>query len=140
MLAGISLCASLGFAQKKKIVPEPMRQTSPASGRGMYLAYCAACHGKMGEGNGPAASVLKSPPPNLTTLAERHGGKFPVSYVRGVLEFGAENPAHGSREMPIWGTLFRSLPGNSKAQVSIRISNLIHYLEKLQKEGKEKKQ
>ncbi len=105
----------------------------------MYRAYCAACHGKTGEGNGPAASALKVPPANLTTLAMRHGGKFPVNYVRRVLEFGVENPAHGSREMPIWGSLFRSLPGNSRAQVFIRISNLIHYLETLQKKGKEKK-
>lgn len=102
----------------------------------MYVAYCAACHGKTGEGNGPAASALKIPPANLATLAQRHGGKFPVSYVRRVLEFGIENPAHGSREMPIWGSLFRSLPGSSRAQVSIRISNLIRYLETLQEQGK----
>jgi mono/diheme cytochrome c family protein len=107
----------------------------------MYKAYCAACHGKTGEGNGPAASALKIPPANLTTLAERHGGKFPMNYVRRVLEFGVPYAAHGSHEMPIWGSLFHSLPGNSRAQVQIRISNLIRYLETLQKKkGKGKKQ
>ncbi len=105
----------------------------------MYRAYCAACHGKTGEGNGPAAAALKTPPANLTTLAQRHGGKFPVGYVRRVLEFGVRTPAHGSPEMPIWGALFYSLPGNSRAQVRIRISHLIDYLETLQKKEKKRK-
>lgn len=105
----------------------------------MYRAYCAACHGKTGEGNGPAAAALKIPPANLTTLAQRHGDKFPVGYVRRVLEFGVPTPAHGSAEMPIWGSVFYSLPGNSRAQVLIRINHLIHYLKTLQKKEKKRK-
>ena len=52
--------------------PPPV--TSPASGAEMYNAYCAACHGATGKGDGPAATALKTPPTNLTTLAAKTTG------------------------------------------------------------------
>jgi hypothetical protein len=58
------------------------------SGQLMYKNYCAACHGAVAKGNGPTASMLKTPPPDLTTLAKRHMGKFPYDYVSSVLRFG----------------------------------------------------
>ncbi|MBZ5572099.1 MAG: cytochrome c [Acidobacteriia bacterium] len=48
---------------------------SPASGQQMYSAYCAVCHGNDGKGGGPAAEALKVPPPDLTVLARKNGGK-----------------------------------------------------------------
>jgi mono/diheme cytochrome c family protein len=39
-----------------------------AQGRAIYLHYCATCHGPTGEGNGPVARDLKTPPTNLRLL------------------------------------------------------------------------
>jgi mono/diheme cytochrome c family protein len=73
----------------------------PMSGAEIFKWYCAACHGKQGKGNGPAASELKVAPPDLTTLSKRNRGKFPADYVRNVLLNGAKAPAHGRAEMPV---------------------------------------
>lgn len=102
----------------------------------MYEAYCAACHGENGEGNGPAAEALKVPPKNLRTLAKENGGKFPMKHVVGVLEFGVPVAAHGTSEMPVWGPLFSSLHAhalsNRKMYVKMRISNIARFIETLQ--------
>ena len=72
----IGLC-TLGGAQKTNVVAVPAPRTSATSGKEMYLAYCATCHGKEGKGDGPVASALKVPPADLTTLSKRNDGKFP---------------------------------------------------------------
>lgn len=36
-------------------------------GKASYAKNCVACHGKGGEGDGPAARSLKPPPENLVT-------------------------------------------------------------------------
>jgi mono/diheme cytochrome c family protein len=38
-------------------------------GRGIYKAYCVACHGETGKGDGPGAGVLKPPPRDHTDRA-----------------------------------------------------------------------
>ena len=59
-----------------------------ASGKKTYMEYCTACHGDDGKGMGPAASALKTPPSDLTTLAKRHAGKFPEDYATEIVRFG----------------------------------------------------
>jgi mono/diheme cytochrome c family protein len=105
----------------------------------MFNAYCAVCHGKDGKGNGPAATAFKTPPPDLSTLAQSHGGKYPATYVQSVLMFGAEGfPVHGTKEMPVWGPAFASLNGASSnptgvpPEETLRIHNLTQYIETLQ--------
>ena len=119
-------------AQDKTIKKAPIEQTSPASGAEMFKAYCAVCHGKDAKGDGPAALDLKVQPPDLTTLAKRHDGKFPDSYVATVLRNGPKAPAHGTPEMPVWGPLFSSISGGDQGLVNLRISNLVSYLKSLQ--------
>ena len=53
----------------------PLTPTSAASGKEMFDSYCAVCHGQDGKGNGPAAPALKTPPANLTQLANREAGR-----------------------------------------------------------------
>lgn len=89
--------------------------------------------GRTGVGDGPVAPALKVRPPDLTTLARRHGGVFPGVEV-GVMLSGprrAALPAHGSDEMPVWGPIFRALDP-SDAQAARRVANLVLYLESLQ--------
>jgi len=123
---------TMGAGQKKTIKHVPIQQTSPASGKEMFMQYCAACHGKDAKGDGPAASALKVPPSDLTVLARHNGGKFPDVHVESVLQFGSNMPAHGTREMPIWGPLLQSLKRTNDAQVKQRIVNLTDYINSLQ--------
>jgi len=39
--------------------------------------------------------------------------------------------AHGSRDMPIWGKVFRTL--GDDAMVRLRVENLTHYIESFQR-------
>jgi mono/diheme cytochrome c family protein len=110
----------------------PLTATSPVSGHDMYTAYCAACHGTDGKGGGPAASSLKVAPPNLTLLSKGNGGKFPSDRVSAVLNGATELPAHGSKQMPVWGQLFWTVSHGSAGEVQLRLQNLSKYIESLQ--------
>ena len=118
---------------KKEIKHVPITQTSPASGHEMYKTYCAVCHGTDGKGNGPAADALKVPPTDLTALAAKNGGKYPALKVSAVISGEEALPAHGSKDMPIWGHLFRSMSGGHESEVQQRVANLNKYIETLQK-------
>ncbi len=103
------------------------------TGEQMFKQYCAACHGDGGMGRGPLTPLLKKPPPDLTALAKRHGGKFPYKYVSNILEFGPGTAAHGSSDMPTWGPIFRYLDQRNERAVRQRIKNLCDYLASLQR-------
>jgi mono/diheme cytochrome c family protein len=102
------------------------------SGQEMYHQYCAACHGADAKGNGPAASRLKTMPPDLTKLAQRNMGNFPSDYVASVLRFGLGPTAHGSSDMPTWGPIFQFIDKDNERAVEQRIKNLSNYLASLQ--------
>lgn len=124
----IAYVASAGRAIDQTQLPPTYMPT----GQQMYQQYCAACHGSDAKGNGPLAPLLKTPPPNLTTLAKRHPGKFPYTYVSNILEFGPGASAHGSSDMPTWGPIFRYFDKQNERVVRQRIKNLCDYLASLQ--------
>lgn len=135
ILAVVAALAMFASAQEgqKEIKHVPLKPTSAASGQDMYKNYCAVCHGMDGTGNGPAASALKVPPPDLSLLSQKNGGKYPALKVSSVIR-GEENlPAHGSKEMPIWGKLFWSMSGGHASEVQQRVANLNKHIESLQK-------
>jgi mono/diheme cytochrome c family protein len=103
----------------------------PLSGAGLYHQYCVACHGSDLKGNGSFPAPYRVPP-DLTTLARRHGGKFPYDYVSGVLRNGSVLPAHGPAEMPVWGEEFRARSQFDATEVAQRIRSLTDYIESLQ--------
>ncbi|MBZ5702459.1 MAG: c-type cytochrome [Acidobacteriia bacterium] len=135
-LAAWSQQPSTETPPQKIIKKVPIKPTAADSGEEMYKEYCAVCHGKQGKGDGPAASELKAPPPDLTMLTRDHEGKYPAERVAAVLRFGTEKPApaHGTLEMPIWGRLLATSPvhGTNAAMVQLRIRNLTEYIETLQ--------
>jgi mono/diheme cytochrome c family protein len=102
------------------------------SGTTMYKQYCGACHGTMGKGDGPAAFTLKTPPADLTTLSARNMGKFPREYVETILRFGPGLKAHGSSDMPTWGSIFQMIDKNNERAVQQRVKNLADYIASLQ--------
>jgi len=133
ILAVASGLVLVGFCagQQTTVEKVPMRHTSASSGQEMYVTYCAACHGKDGKGNGPAASALKVAPADLTALAKNNNGAFPRDRVYGTIKGDVGIPAHGSKEMPVWGRLFRSVDNND-ALTLLRLKNLTDYIESLQ--------
>jgi mono/diheme cytochrome c family protein len=128
----ILLACTLGAENKPAVDKVATPRTIAASGKQTYMQYCASCHGPDARGNGPAAFVLKTPPPDLTTLAKRHDGKFPYEYVSDVLRFGTRIVAHGSSDMPIWGPIFGSMDNYDVVAVRKRIKDLSDYLASLQ--------
>ena len=129
----VLLIAFAGVAANAQTVKRvPVSPTSPASGQEMFTTYCAVCHGTEGKGNGPAATALKKTPANLTELTQRNGGKFPELRVYGFIKGDVETPAHGSRDMPIWGSVFSGLSRGTQGEVQMRIANLTAYVESIQ--------
>jgi mono/diheme cytochrome c family protein len=102
------------------------------AGKKTYMEYCAACHGEDARGMGPAASAMKTPPADLTTLAKRHDGKFPEDYVTRIVRFGQPIQAHGSVDMPVWGPIFNTRDKFIELAVRQRVKNLCQYLATLQ--------
>jgi mono/diheme cytochrome c family protein len=140
--AGLVILAVVAIAQQAQpptdksgtvIKHVPVRTTNAASGKEMFNSYCAVCHGTDGQGAGPAATALKVPPTNLSALAQKEGGKYPSLHVTSVIRGEAELPAHGSKDMPVWGPLFFRMSQGHESEVQQRIANLNQYIESLQK-------
>jgi mono/diheme cytochrome c family protein len=72
------------------------------AGAELYLRACAACHGMDARGDGEMAAILTIAPPDLTALAARNGGVFPVA--RAAARIDGRDPlvAHGGT-MPLFG-------------------------------------
>jgi mono/diheme cytochrome c family protein len=110
---------------------------SAARGRVAFRLYCASCHGAAAQGDGPVAAYLKTTPVDLTGLAARNSGTFPVERVRASID-GREldtAPSHGPRDMPVWGMSFQdpAKDTDQEADAQARIDDLIAFLQSLQK-------
>ena len=134
LICGLLIPFVAGVAQQKGQDPsKKMEITYSLSGPEMYRTFCASCHGPEGKGNGPAAAALKRAPADLTLLSQKNGGKFPAQRVRDYIEGkdAKTTDAHGSREMPIWGDVFRNI-ANDQGAVTYRLFTLSSYLESFQ--------
>jgi mono/diheme cytochrome c family protein len=110
-------------------------------GQTNFRMSCASCHGADGKGNGPVSGQLKVPPPDLTGLAKKNNGVFPVSRVYEIIDGRQAVMAHGTRDMPIWGfqyTLEQRVQGYPATAfdpdpiVRMRILSIIDYLNRIQ--------
>ncbi len=106
-------------------------------GKVEYHLRCASCHGSDGKGDGPVADQLKTPPADLTELAKKNGGVFPLSAVYEKIDGRQEVKAHGPRDMPVWGYLYLPSALNQKQPQSwlfldTRILALADYLYRIQ--------
>jgi cytochrome c553 len=126
----VALALGQGIASAQaKVERGPIKPTPASDAQKMFTTYCAVCHGATGVGNGPAAKSLTKTPADLTKIAARNGGKFPDVHVKRYIEGLDEVPAHGSRDMPMWGGLFSSLDRDTK---EIRVQALNDYLKAMQ--------
>jgi mono/diheme cytochrome c family protein len=103
----------------------------------LFHTYCASCHGVTGHGDGPIAGEFRKVPPDLTKYSARNGGVFPSERLRQIID-GRGVPAHGNREMPVWGDAFRSGRGALSAEgVTARIDAIVRYLKAIQERSAE---
>lgn len=78
------------------------------------------------------ASQLRPAPPDLTQFTRRNGGTFPRERVYRIID-GRDVSVHGSGDMPVWGDVFKTLPGGSSPNaVKARIDAIVKYLEGIQ--------
>jgi mono/diheme cytochrome c family protein len=108
-------------------------------GRLEFEGNCASCHGVTGKGDGRLKGFLTKAPTDLTTLSKRNGGAFPNQMVWEIIDGRTEVGAHGSRDMPVWGRVFRSqalqYPGMANQPewyVRGRIVALLDYMARIQ--------
>lgn len=105
-----------------------------------YELACMPCHGLDGKGDGPKARTLTTMPADLTQIKARNGGVFPSGAIYDMIDGRGVIPAHGKRDMPVWGDRYRKTgdPGEDPAAVDRRtrelINALVGYLETIQQE------
>jgi mono/diheme cytochrome c family protein len=130
--AVLALVPGAAWAQADKPAPtikkEAARPTSSSDGGQMFASYCAACHGKLGKGDGPAAVALKVKPADLTLLKKNHGGSYSTKDFEEKINGMAMSSAHGTTDMPIWGPIFREIAGSPE----LRVYNLKRYIDAMQ--------
>jgi len=102
-----------------------LRTDAARRGAKIFARACAACHGRRGRGDGPAAADLHPPPRNLSTY-----------------QFRFRTTSTGSLPRPedLERTIHRGLPGSSMPAFddlfsSVETFDLIHFIYSLQEPG-----
>ncbi len=113
-----------------------LAQSAIDYGKREYQSKCVVCHGADGKTRGPYLELTKTPS-DLSTLAKRNGGVFPLQRVYEVIDGRVDVPWHGPRDMPIWGADYVSKAGehlenHPEVFARMRILALIDYLYRIQ--------
>jgi mono/diheme cytochrome c family protein len=110
---------------------------APVEGEALYRRYCASCHGLNGEGDGVVAEVMTLTPTNLTTLAQKAGGKYDLRQTMSAIDGGRTIRAHGESAMPVWGEVFEEElkdAAHAKRTALLQVRAIAEYIRTLQKE------
>lgn len=103
----------------------------------LFKENCVSCHGVTGQGEGPLSAGLGTPPADLTKIAARRDGVWPMLEVMSILDgyLKATNPRE---DMPI----IEDLLDNDTAEfdtgnglttlVPVKLIEVANYLETLQ--------
>lgn len=129
VLAGLTLIA---------LTAAPAMAQDVDHGRALFQTHCATCHGADAKGQGPLAGALVLQPVDLTALASRNGGSFPLERVLKRIDGTDPLVSHGS-PMPVYGPYFEGvantamkLPSGQPMLVSESIADLVGYLQSVQ--------
>ena len=140
----LTLGLSCSASQFEKAVVELIEDLD--AGKLLFQSSCVNCHGVNAKGNGPLSGQLKAVPADLTVLAKKNRGVFPMSALYEVIDGRKAIASHGTRNMPVWGYLYTpSQPTNLKpsdnyvdltfdpeAVVRARILAIVDYLNRIQ--------
>jgi mono/diheme cytochrome c family protein len=134
------IVANLALAQSSSL----NKSEQISEGKVLFALYCASCHGADARGGGPVAEEMKTPPPSLREIAKRDGGAFTESGVISYIDGRNMPRAHGSSDMPVWGTLFGYVAEAGKLldpkqqpiphRVQQNIASIAKYLESIQEQ------
>lgn len=133
LFSAFAVVASVGVLSVVPVVlaqPQTPTDRVRAEGRTLYLAHCASCHGASGRGDGPVADSLRRRPSDLTQMAKQNGGAFPSAKASRIID-GRDVGAHGTVEMPVWGSVFKRTEG-TEASAAARIAAIVRHLDSLQ--------
>jgi mono/diheme cytochrome c family protein len=131
LVFGFCGLALLAQSPSKQIKQVPIKPIASVEGKDLFRQYCAVCHGEDARGGGPAAAALTKSPGDLTLLAKRNGGTYPEVRVLRSINGEVGVVAHGTRDMPVWGPLFKHMSSNEDLG-TIRVYNLVKYIQSLQ--------
>ncbi|WP_108858793.1 cytochrome c [Ruegeria sp. Alg231-54] len=112
-------------------------ETVPTQGEDLFIAHCAKCHGVDAQGNGPAAKALKTRLPDLSKIADRRSGVWPMLEVMSILD-GYLKTTNPREDMPVIaelneGSTVKFDTGNGLAtEVPANLIALTGYLESIQ--------
>ncbi len=127
MLAGLALVAAHNAAVAQRAGDRV------DMGKIEYENKCATCHGLAGKGDGPTAPYLTPKPADLSTLAKRNGGVFPVVAAYETVTGERQFPGHGTRQMPTWGEYYAEWPFvMPEAFHRARVLLIVEYIYRLQ--------
>ena len=125
--------ATLAATATAALLLAPQAHADDDLGARLYFNHCAACHGEYGEGDGSVAATLRVTMPNLRSLAMRNDGVFPADAVTAYVDGREVTPAHGDRQMPIWGDVFRGAEqGTAERTVRRRIAAVVDLIASIQ--------
>lgn len=125
---------TIGFALLALGLAACVAEEPQVDGRAFFAENCASCHGAGGRGDGPLAAGLDRPPADLTRIAARNGGEFPLVHVMSVID----GYASGDRAMPAFGegelgpTIVVELEEGVGTPVPTTLWALAGYLESIQ--------
>jgi len=119
----------LGAAQSE----QEAKQKRLTIGSSLFRTNCASCHGVDGKGEGPVADQLKFAPSDLTTIARRNGGEFPLDEMRRMIDGRMSVKGHGATDMPVWGDAFKKPEEKYSAKkAQEKIGYVLEFMESFQ--------
>ncbi|OSQ50876.1 c-type cytochrome [Marivita geojedonensis] len=119
------------------MVAQACTPQSSDSGRTVYNDKCAVCHGFNGRGDGDLADGLDPRPADLTQIAARRDGVWPMLEVMAIIDGYTKRYLPGS-DMPIYdefleGDLVTFDTGNGiRQKAPANLLSIARYLETLQ--------
>ena len=117
--------------------PATPPEASREAGQALFAEDCAACHGTGATGNGPLARGLKTQPADLTRIAARRDGVWPMLEVMSIVD-GYSKRTQPREDMPIIvglteGPMVDLDTGNGlTTPTPARLVAIVRYLESIQ--------
>lgn len=108
-----------------------------STGEGLYAQNCVSCHGVTGRGDGPNASELGTTPADLTKMAARRDGVWPMLEVMAIIDGYSRNTLP-REDMPVFENFLDNEmvefdTGNGvEILVPSKLIEIVNYLETLQ--------